>query len=362
MKKYIDRRLFLILLGYMGAYHVVYITRRIILKTIGRPEYSDSDWGVIVFEPILSNFVVVPPVILLILIATKIMINRNLKWAYVFMIHFGLSFVYSFLITGFTYIYQHFVYNISLLEQTFEDFFVRTMFGSNLNFLGYVGFVTIIYSYYYIQRISKSEIQKVQLSRQLQNIKMQALKSQLNPHFLFNTLNSISSLIKEDANKAQRTISNLGDLLREVLLVKDENMIPVHKEMDILNKYLEIMQTRFSDHLIIENEVEKDIEEALIPSMLLQPIMENSFEHGYSYNSTNLKVILSISKTEKWLKIQIQNNGAPISENDNNSGLGIRNVKERLETLFGDNFDFSFSNSINGEGVVTKIMMPLIFT
>ena len=359
MKKYIERKLFLILLGYMGAYHVVYIFRRVVLKAIGQPDYVDLNWWQTIFGPILANFIIVPPIILLVLIATKIMINRNLKWTYVFIIHFVLSFVYSLLITGSTYIYLYFARKISLLEYTLEEFFVNTLFGSNLNFLGYVGFVTIIYSYYYIQRISTSEIQKVQLSRQLQNVKMQALKSQLNPHFLFNTLNSISSLIKEDANKAQRTISNLGDLLREVLLIKDENLISVYKEMLILKKYVDIMQTRFSDHLLVEIKIEKEVEEALIPSMLLQPIVENSFEHGYSYESTDLRVNLSISKMDEWLEIQIQNNGAPISLNNTDSGLGLRNVQERLETLFGEDFYYSFSNLKNGDGVLTNIKIPL---
>lgn len=356
MRKYIDKKLFLILLGYMAAYHVVYIFRRIILKLIEHEAYVNVSWWEAAFEPILANFIIVPPIIVLVLLATKVMIDRKVKWTYVFVTHFALFLLYTSLITAFSGVYLYFVSGIKIFA---EDFFIRTLFGSNLNFLGYVGFVTIIYSYYYIQKVVRVETQKVMLSEQLQNVKMQTLKSQLNPHFLFNTLNSISSLIKEDAHKAQHMIGNLGDLFREVLLVQDENMIPVDKEMIILNKYLEIMQTRFSDHLFITITVNKDVKNALIPSMLLQPIMENSFEHGYSYNSINLRVNLSISKTNKWLKIAIQNNGAPLSEKSNN-GLGIRNIQERLETLFGDNFDFSFSNLKNGAGVRTKIIIPFV--
>ena len=340
----------------MAAYHLVYISRRIILKFIEHGAYENADWSSVIFEPILANFITVPPVIILVLIATKIMINRSIKWIYLFIVHFILFLFYTILITTVGGIYVYFVRGLNVFN---EDFFVHVLFDSNLNFLGYVGFVTIIYSYYYIQKTARMETQKAKLSQQLQNIKMQALKSQLNPHFLFNTLNSISSLIKEDANKAQRTISNLGDLLREVLLIKDENLISVYKEMLILKKYVEIMQTRFSDHLLVEIKIEKEVEEALIPSMLLQPILENSFEHGYSYESTDLRVNLSISKMDEWLEIQIQNNGAPISLNDSDSGLGLRNVQERLETLFGEDFYYSFSNLKNGDGVLTNIKIPL---
>lgn len=357
MRKYIDRKLFLILLGYMTAYHVVYISRRVILKFINHEAYANVDWWLIAFEPILANFSTVPPVIILVLMATKIMINRNVKWIYVFATHFTLFLLYTMLITTVGGIYLYFVQDLNIFKM---GFFVQALFDSNLNFLAYVGFVTIIYSYYYIQKAARIETQKAKLSQQLQNVKMQALKSQLNPHFLFNTLNSISSLIKEDTHKAQHMIGNLGGLLREVLLVKEENMITIGNEMTILNKYVEIMQTRFSDHLLIEIVIEKKTEDALIPSMLLQPIIENSFKHGYSYDLTDLRVNLSIYKVNKWLIIQIQNNGMPISLTDNDSGFGIRNIQERLETQFGDNFVFSFSNLENSLGVQTKIKIPFV--
>ena len=360
MKNRIDKKLFGILLGYMALYHVIYISRRIILKLIEEPGYIDSTW-LSIFGPILLNFIIIPPLLLLILVATKKVLAQNLSWLSSLGIHFVFSLLYSFLVVFLNITYNHIVYGDSF-EVFSRATFITNLYASTLNFLAYGGFVSIIYAYYYVQKISSSEIQKAELAKQLQVVKMQVLKSQLNPHFLFNTLNSISSLIDENGYKAQHMIGILGDLLREVLLVKDENMVLVRKEMIILNKYIEIMQTRFSDHLIVESNIDETAKEAMIPSMLLQPIMENSFEHGYSYDSINLKVNLSISRTDKWLVIRIQNNGAPISVTKNDSGMGIPNIQERLGTLFGDNFDFSFSNLKNGEGVLTKIMVPLILS
>lgn len=359
MKKRIDKRLFLILIGYMAAYHVVYILRRIILKAIARPEYVDLSWWETIFQPIFANFIVVPPVIILILWVTHFMMEKKLPWIYVFPIHFVLSFLYSMILTVFSHFYGFVVLHGSY-EFTFDNLLVRTLFGSNLNFLGYVGFVTIIYSYTYVQKISKAELQRVELSRQLQNVKMQALKSQLNPHFLFNTLNAISSLIKEDQRKAQRMLGNLGDLLREILLVKDENLISVEQEMLLLNRYLDIMKTRFSEDLTVTTEIEEDVKEALIPSMLIQPIIENSIKYGYSYESTDLKVDLRIFRRDGNICLEIKNNGPRISGDKRLEGLGIANIKERLTTQFDDRFTFSFSNVEEGPGVKTTMVLPLI--
>lgn len=343
----------------MAAYHIVYISRRIILKFIGEEGFANIDWWTIVFRPIWVNFITVPPLIILLLIATKIMIDRQVKLVYLIVTHFAFFLIYTLLLTAFAGILHYVIYGFNIMEDG-EGFFISTLYGSNLNFLGYVGFVTIIYSYYYIQKTARMEVKEARLSQQLQNVKMQALKSQLNPHFLFNTLNTISSLIREDAYKAQQMIGNLGDLLREVLLVKDENMIPVNKEMIILNKYLQIMQTRFSDHLLITIEVDKKAEKALIPSMLIQPILENSFKYGYSYDSTNLIVDLAIFRKDKWLVVQIKNNGPSIADNNLDKGFGIANIQERLRTQFEDDFKFSFSNLENEKGVITSIKLPLV--
>lgn len=358
MRNRIDKKLFAILLGYVAAYQLVYLSRRVILKFMGEPGYVDNDWLSIIFGPILCSFIIIPPIILLILFFTKKMIELNLNWASSLGMHFIFSIVYAFLVIYLNTIYNYFVYG-DPLELFSKVAIVNILYGSTLNFLAYGGFVSIIYSYYYFQRTAAHETQKVLLAKQLQTMKMEVLKSQLNPHFLFNTLNTISSLIKEDAHKAQHLIGNLGDLLREVLLVKEENMIPVSKEMIILKKYIEIMQIRFSDHLFVECVITTKAKDVLIPSMLLQPLVENSFEHGFSYDHTNLRVKISISTTEKWLIVQIQNNGASISLNGNDLGLGIRNVQERLETLYGDNFEFSLSNLNDQDGVISEIKIPL---
>ncbi len=357
MKNRIDKKLFLLLLGYMAAYHVVYISRRVILKFMNEPGYVDTSWSGIVFGPILCNFLIIPPIIILILLATKWMIQQRLSWFSSLCLHFSFSLLYVFLVIFLNTIYNYFVYG-DPLELFSRVALVNILYGSTLNFLGYVGFVSIIYSYYYIAKTGNAETQKAQLAEQLQIARMEALKSQLNPHFLFNTLNSISALIKENGHKAQHMIGNLGDLLREVLVVRHENLIPLKKELLILNKYLEIMQVRFSDDLSIGIQMDEDLGKALVPTMILQPIVENSLKYGYSYEKTNLKIALSVHKMNEKIRIEVENNGAALPDTGIVEGTGIQNIRDRLETLYKSDFFFSVKNLKASKGVITTIEIP----
>ncbi len=358
MKKYLDKKLFFILIGYMLAYHVVFIFKLVLLKLKGISKLENVSWKEITLDVLIGNLIIVPPIIIIILVITKMMINKNYKWKYIIVAHFFFSLLFGFLIYLFGNIYLT-ITGDAVFDVFDAEGIINIIYDSNLHFLGYVGFVSIIYSYYYIDRSTKMELQKAQLSKQLTNIKMEALKSQLNPHFLFNTLNSISALIGEDQKKAQDMIANLGDLLREILILKDNNLIPLHKEILILKKYIDIMMVRFSDHLNFDIKIEENINDVLVPAMLIQPIIENSLKHGYSYDTTDLKVKLYIYRKDKRLVIHIENNGKPLEKSKINHGIGIRNIKERLSTLYNHSFEFSFGNNSNKKGVVTIIKIPI---
>ncbi|MBQ4802293.1 histidine kinase [Aquimarina sp. MMG015] len=357
MRKLIDKKLFLILMGYVSGYKTVTILQEFFLNYLEDRAIENTEWFRIIIQQIIPTTIIITPIVFIILIVTKIMINRNYKWVYIIPIHFVLSWIYGLLVTLSGVIYL-IITEDSTISLSKSEIISELVHSSGRDFLGYVGFVSIIYSYYYINRTSKMEVQKAQLSEQLINVKMEALKSQLNPHFLFNTLNSISALIIEDQKKAQDMIVFLGDLLREVLIIKNENLIPLHQEISLLNKYIDIMRIRFSDHLTMDIQIEEDIEDTLIPSMIIQPIIENSFKHGYSYTVENLNVKLSISKKNNKLLINITNNGEIIKDVES-SGMGIKNIKDRLFTLYNKNFDFTFRNLKNNNGVETIMRIPI---
>lgn len=359
MKKYIDKKLFYILFGYALTYLLYSSFKGAFLKLYGVKAYQLVGWREILLDNIISNIFVMPPTILLIIFITKYLLDRKYHWRYVLFIHFILSFVYIIVIYALFYSFLVVTHKKSLASINLEGFILDVISNSNLHFLGYVGFVAIIYSYYFINKNVKIELQKTQLSQQLTNVKLEMLKAQLNPHFLFNTLHNVSSLIKLDPTKAQNMISSLGDLLREIIFIKHEDLIPLEKELDILNKYNDIMLIRFSDHLSITMAIEEEVEKALVPSLITQPIVENSIKHGYDEDHIHLEIVISAYRKKNKLVIQIENNGAPLKNGKTiHYGTGLANSIERMKTLYETQYKFSISSRNHKEGVVTKIELP----
>lgn len=359
MRKYIDKKLFYILFGYALTYLLYSSLKGAFLKLYGLEAYQVLSWQEVLFDNIIANFFVMPPTIILIIVITKYLLDRNYHWRYVLFIHFILSFLYIVVIYAFFYAFQVVTHKRSFESLNLEGFFLDVVSSSNLHFLGYVGFVAIIYSYYYINKNVKIELQKTQLSQQLTNVKLEMLKAQLNPHFLFNTLHSISSLIKLDPRKAQNMISSLGDLLREIIFIKHEDRLPLEKELDILNKYNDIMLIRFSDHLSITMDIDDEVEKALVPSLITQPIVENSIKHGYDEDHTHLEINIAAYHKKNKLVIRIENNGAPLKNGKAiHYGTGLANSIERMKTLYETQYKFSISSRKQKEGVVTIIELP----
>jgi len=359
MKKLIDKKLFYILFGYAFAYLVYFSFKGVILKLLGAAAYVNLSWDEVLLHNTIATIFIMPPTIIIIIIITKFLLKRNYNWKAVLAIHLMFSIIYMLILYTLNYTFQILTNQLSIESLNFKGFIIEVASYSNLHFLGYVGFVAIIYSYYYINRNVKIELQKTQLSQQLTNVKLEMLKAQLNPHFLFNTLHSISSLVKQDPDKAQNMLVSLGDLLREVIFINHEDRITLTKELEILKKYLDIMLIRFSDHLSIDIAIDEEVEMALVPSLLTQPIIENSIKYGYSSDHTDLNIKVNVHKMNKKLVIRIENNGKALeTDQEIDLGTGIMNIKERLETLYGSDYNFSFSSLDQKRGVVTIIKIP----
>ena len=205
--------------------------------------------------------------------------------------------------------------------------------------------VGIINVYYYIKKVKDINLQKSQLETQIANTRLKMLKSQLHPHFMFNTLNTISSLIEEDIEKSQNLIADFGDLFREILEFKDQNLISLKQEISLLDKYIDIISVRFSDHLVIRKKIEPGLENVRVPSLIIQPLLENAVKYGYSYNVTELNINLKIFKEGDYLSILIENDGTLLENSFDellSQGLGIQNTNDRLQTLFENDHVFHF--------------------
>lgn len=224
-------------------------------------------------------------------------------------------------------------------------------------FLIYWTIMAFIYSLQYNKKLREREIVSSQLEAQLAQAQLNALKAQLQPHFLFNTLNSISSLLRENVDAADDMITNLSDMLRYSLNNINVQEVSLREEIDFLQHYLDIEQIRFQDRLITEIQVEPAALDARVPSMILQPIVENSIRHGISKQSTPGKVSILANKNRTELEITVIDTGAGFEADCGAEGIGLSNTRERLEKLYGASFSLNFERSPEKETIV-KITIP----
>ncbi|SNR83087.1 sensor histidine kinase [Lutibacter flavus] len=361
MKKNIDIKLLKILILFYTITSIISLLKKVYLKVNGY-SYQYAEWKDIILEGFLLDWVIVILFMSLIAITTKMMINQEMKWKFIISIHLFFSLFLGVAIYFFSSIVYLITGQISLAEIDIKSHFAGIVSVVDLNFLIYFSMISIVYSFYYFEKTKKIELEKSQLANQLTNAKMNVLKYKLHPHFLFNTLNSISSLIETDTKLAQNTVADFGDLLRDLLDLKDTNLIPLKEEISISKRYLDIMTLRFSDHLTININYDESLNNILIPSLILLPIVENSIKHGYSYDITNLKIQLSIIKKNDKIIFTIENNGAPIKTKRIKYSNGLQNTIDRLKILYNNHFSYSMKNLKNKEGVVTKIVIPLMST
>ena len=214
--------------------------------------------------------------------------------------------------------------------------------------------------YTLFQQFREQHFQKIrtaQLEEQLTKARLQALQMQLNPHFLFNTLNAISGMMYEDLDAADRMMVNLGDMLRSTFQIKTEKHA-LEQEVGLLEHYLKIMKIRFKDKLETTISIGKGTHKALIPVFLLQPLLENAIKYGVE-SKGQVHISLHTSIDQDKLKIHLTDNGPGIQHRIG-PGVGLQNTMERLENHFGEKYQFNLANLPEG-GLSIGIQIPLRF-
>lgn len=171
------------------------------------------------------------------------------------------------------------------------------------------------------------------LESDLTQARLDALQAQLRPHFLFNTLNAISVLTVEDADKARRMVVRLGSLLRRSL-DEEHHEVPLHRELAFLNEYLDIQRMRFGDRLSVTLAIDADVMNAKVPVLLLQPIVENAIKHGASDDDGTATITVRASRNDGRLRVTVEDRGP--GPGNTPEGVGLRNTRQRLRTLYGD--------------------------
>lgn len=356
--KYLDKKLLLLIVGFYTAFTIFSLAKMIYFKSIG-DRFTSTSWSYMFFKMHLLDYILVIFFMSIVLVITKYMVEKKMKWMVIFSIHLVLSLLLGFFIFYGILILQTLIGTPSASNITFEKVIYAYMNVIDLNFLVYFSIVGIMHTYYYLTKVNESEIQKVYLKDRLLQTKIKMLQSQIKPHFLFNTLHSIYSLMDGDKKKSQNMLTDLSELLRGIIDHKDENLITLQEELQLLDKYFRITKIRFSDDLIINLNIGGNLDNALVPNMLLQPIVENSIKHGYTLGKTVFTIEVSILKKQNSLIFTIKNNGKPLTnplDKIVEEGTGITNIIERLKILYNTNYSFNVFN--NELGVTTEISIP----
>jgi two-component system LytT family sensor kinase len=224
------------------------------------------------------------------------------------------------------------------------------------NFLLYWAIVAIAHGLAYYRTGRDRDLRASQLEARLAETRLQLLRMQLQPHFLFNTLNTISELVHEEPETADRMISRLSQLLRETLRSGDQPFVSLARELELLDSYIDIQRTRFGDRLQVTIDSHADALTAAVPSLLLQPLVENSIRHGLARTGTG-RIEVRARRNGSRLLLEVQDDGKGLTPAPEREGIGLGNTRARLETLFGSAFTFEVTNVPSG-GTLVSMAIP----
>ncbi|RBW58110.1 hypothetical protein DS884_09600 [Tenacibaculum sp. E3R01] len=357
MKKSRLTLFFSILYAFISILHLIKVYY---FKSIGY-RYTQKKWSILIIDSILDYFLVI---LFFIVVnkTTKKLLNKKKSWKQIALLHIMLSFVMSFIIVLCIYLFHISNGNIKLNNLMLKEVLRYIIATIDVNVLIYFFIISVIYSYHYLKKNQKIEKEKSILERQLMKTRLNLIRSNLQPHFLFNTLNSVSSLIDISPKKAQDTIADLSDLFRELLDTKEKLTTCIELELSTLKKYISILEVRFADNFSFKTIIhDTSILNAKIPYLLLQPIIENSVKHGYSYDHDDLNIILIIQKINDCILITIENDGKSLPDDfcQVKMNIGLESTIERLKSTFNENYSFKMNNNKN-KGVITSISFPYI--
>lgn len=216
--------------------------------------------------------------------------------------------------------------------------------------IAYCVVVSIVYLF-------DGRVRSAQLEGQLAAARLDNLRLQLQPHFLFNALNTISSVMYDDPRKADRMISRLGSLLRSSISDAESQEVPLQREIETLELYLEIMRQRFEDKLLVDVQVSEEVKTALVPHLLLQPLVENSIRHGVDPLSNAVNVKITAARENGTTHIAVRDSGRGLPLGHIRRGTGLSNTAERLEKLYGERHKLALENCAGG-GLQVTVDLP----
>lgn len=224
--------------------------------------------------------------------------------------------------------------------------------------VGPLSYWLVVGAYYlkkYYDQYKARQLRNIEMQAELASVRLHVLKVQLHPHFLFNTLHNINSLIYESPDTARRVLTLLKRFLQISIQRVNKQKVPLMDELEFTGTYLAIEKTRFSDRLTIERDIEEETLDALVPSFLLQPLVENAIKHGISKKMQPGILRITSKKHDDRLSLSVEDNGPGLNGNFNSEGVGLENIKQRLKQLYGDASFTMLSSELGGLKVQIEI-------
>jgi LytS/YehU family sensor histidine kinase len=238
----------------------------------------------------------------------------------------------------------------------FEVFGRRAQFNIPIYWI----IVSIAHAFRYYRRLQEREQAARDLEAELTNARLEALRNQLHPHFLFNTLHAISTLVHKNPAAADEMIANLSELLRVALDTTTSAEVPLRAELDFLTPYLQIQEVRLGSRLRVERQISAEAMDALVPTLILQPLVENSIRHGIEPSTGGGVIEISAGVENGTLRLAVRDNGPglPGRTGSTNEGIGLSNTRSRLAALYGHRAQLTLQNA-KGGGCLAELRIPL---
>ncbi|NVJ48654.1 MAG: histidine kinase, partial [Cytophagia bacterium] len=212
---------------------------------------------------------------------------------------------------------------------------------------------SIYFTIKFVEKTRKSELEKLELKTALQEAELMILKNQVNPHFLFNALNNIRSLILIEPEKARKMVTHISDLLRYSIQFNASEKVELQAEIEIVKDYLQLESIQFQDRLRYSFDIDPATEKIEIPPMAIQLLVENAIKHGLSIQKTGGEILIKAEIANGHLLVQVKNTGQ-LSQSAKREGIGLKNLVERMKILFGSFAEFRLENS--SENLVSAIL------
>lgn len=239
-----------------------------------------------------------------------------------------------------------------------KDLNLNRLFVNYIN-RGFLNFAwTVIYfAVHYFENYNSAKLDALRYEMLLKDFELKVLKSQMNPHFIFNALNSISGLINENPEKAQCALSQLSSLLRYSLRINSNQTVTLEEEMQIVSDYLDLESIRYEERLKVKMDIDPASLSLQVPPLMIQTLCENGIKHGISRLPDGGELLIRSILKEGSLRLQIQNSGS-LSGKESEDGYGVRNTRQRLSLLYGESASFNLTNG-TGNFVSAEIVIPV---